>query len=147
MGSHHDQQYVFSSGLQVNLKYLIYFSFRLSTYFSFCGNAVAREMIPSSFRIKNLVCYHWLLPVEADKYPTFKSWVLYGEQGSVNHSVDTNTMEPASESKSNSVLLESDDVISPVLMVWITLLSMYFVNCAADHLAVTVRFAYSFGMM
>eukprot|EP00210_Caulerpa_lentillifera_P006894 g6591.t1 len=103
-----------------------------STYFSFCGNAVAEEMNPSSSWMKKSVCHGWLEPVEADKYPTFKSWVLYGERGSF----EANKTGIDSEVKSNSVLLGTDDVISPVLMVWITLLSMYFVNCVADHLAV-----------
>ena len=36
-------------------------------------------------------------------------------------------------------LMSSSEAISPVLMIWLTLLCMYLVNSAADHLAVCNR--------
>ena len=42
---------------------------------------------------------------------------------------------PAMAGSSCSVFCASE-AISPVLMIWLTLLTMYLVNCTADHLAV-----------
>ena len=36
----------------------------------------------------------------------------------------------------SSGMFRSTEAVSPVLMIWLTLLAMYFVNCIADHLAV-----------
>lgn len=116
------------------------------------------EGIVSGSVIKHAICQNWLQPVRADKYPTFRAWVLYGactdpqphqtlilghlgeelhEDNPTNHSNSTTDM-PSISNSSGSMFCASE-AISPVLMIWITLLTMYLVNCTADHLAVRIN--------
>ena len=97
-------------------------------------------------RIRNVVCSHWLPPVPIERYPQFSAWMLYGE-------VSGAVLEPTSSSGTSPSLCglgggdmtnhadfklqgRNGGTLSPVLTIWLTLVVLYLVNCAADMAAV-----------
>lgn len=63
-------------------------------------------------------------------YPRFALGEILDIETFVNGTTGTITA-------SNS-MFHASDAISPVLMIWITLLGMFLVNATADHLAVSI---------
>jgi hypothetical protein len=128
-----------------------------STYFSFCGNgftvsaaeraAGGGAALPGTY-LRRAICSKWLHPVPTTHYPTFSSWVLYGEGAGASETAAANGTEPAAPPRPASYILidqpldglgilpvPAGDVISPVFTLWLTLLLLFVANALADHAA------------
>lgn len=49
-----------------------------STYYGFCGNAVAQQEDLAGSELKAQVCNKWLHPIDMREHPAFATWVIYG---------------------------------------------------------------------
>ena len=99
-------------------------------------------------RIRNLVCSHWLPPVPTERYPQFSAWMLYGEvSGAVLEPPSIGSSPPPTcgglgggNTPNHASLAQpqgrNGGTLSPVLTIWLTLVVLYLINCAADLAAV-----------
>uniref|UniRef100_A0A7S1T4N1 Calcineurin-like phosphoesterase domain-containing protein n=1 Tax=Tetraselmis chuii TaxID=63592 RepID=A0A7S1T4N1_9CHLO len=99
------------------------FAIACSTYYSFCGNNAQ----PTHSHIENL-CLS-LRPVNSSEFPAFSEWVFYGEsRNATSVEAPSSTVPMISE-------MSGEKVISPVLMLWLTMMTLFTANCLADHWA------------
>ncbi len=140
-----------------------------STYFSFCGNGLTvsaaeraaaaaaagggplrGSYLPGSY-LRRAICSKWLHPVPTSQYPSFASWMLYGEgaAGPSETAAGNGSETAASPARAPSQYILIDqpldglgilsvpagDVISPVFTLWLTLLLLFVANAVADHAA------------
>jgi hypothetical protein len=124
-----------------------------STYFSFCGNGLTVAAEPgggapapgaslSGSYLRSGICAKWLHPVPTAQYPTFSSWMIYGEGagaqgggGGGNGTQGSYILIDLPLDGLGIIPVPAGGVISPVFTLWLTLLFLLVANALADHAA------------
>lgn len=109
-----------------------------STYYGFCGNAGTHGEggAGPGGTFKAAICQRWLHPIGMSEHPMFARWAIYGE-GAIS-GVDTSATDLQSSlavDARNFMGKPTNDTISPVFTLWVTLVLMYLVNSLADYSA------------
>lgn len=87
-----------------------------SSFYALCGNAASVDAEGTSVDgVRTAICTGWLRPVPAMRHSAFQAWVIYGEETATSGGDVT------------------ENTISPIFTMWLTLFAIFVANCVADY--------------